>query len=458
MGHTQRWEPVCPRLRRVQEVARAKPEEKFTSLAHLVTEGSLLRSYRGLKGKAFPGVDGETKASYGEQLKRNLEQLPERLKADQYRASPVLRQWLDKPDGGKRPIGLPTVEDKIVQGAVVEILNSIYEEDFHGFSYGFRPGRNPHQALRALQTVLQKGRVSWVLELDLEACFDRIEHGALREVLQRRVIDRRLLKLIGKWLKVGTVEADGRREQGRLGIPQGAVISPLLANIVLHHALDEVINRWRKREATGEVYCVRYADDGVLCFEHERDAQALRAELETSLAAYGLSLNEAKTRLVRFGRAWPKRGNKSESFDFLGFTHIAGKDRKGRYLVIRKTQGKRERGSLKAIGQWCKRHRHKPLGWQWAELSRKLQGHYEYYGIRGNYVALARFRHRVRQHWSNALRRRSQKVHRARLARLLTERFVLPQPRITHPDNWLAVTPGYLLGRAGCGNTARPAL
>ncbi len=457
-GHTQRWAPVCPRLRRVQEVARAKPEEQFTSLAHLVTEASLLRSYRGLKGTASPGVDGETKASYGRHLKGNLKQLHERVRADQYRACPVLRRWLDKPDGGKRAIGLPALEDKIVQGAVVEILNSIYEEDFHGFSYGFRPGRNPHQALRALQTVLQKGRVNWVLELDLEACFDRIGHAALREVLRRRVIDRRLLKLIGKWLKVGTVEVDGRRERSRVGIPQGAVISPLLANIVLHYAMDEVVSDWRRQYATGEVYVVRYADDAVLCFEHERDAHALRAELEASLADYGLSLNEGKTRLLRFGRAWPKRGHRSESFDFLGFTHLAGRDRQGRYLVIRKTQAKRLRRSLKAIGQWCKGHRHAPLAWQCAELSRKLRGHYGYYGIRGNYAALARFRHRARQLWYQALRRRSQRVNRSRLARLLTERFVLPQPHLTHPDNWLAVTPGYLLGRAGCGNAARPVL
>lgn len=403
-------------------------------------------------------MDGETKASYGEHLGSHVRVLHQRLKAGRYRAQPVLRCWLDKPDGGRRPIGLPALEDKIVQGAVVEILNSIYGRDFYGFSYGFRAGRGAHQALRALQTVLQKGRVSWVLDLDLESCFDRIEHEALVNAVQHRVADRTILRLIRKWLKVGTVEADGSRQRTRRGTPQGAVISPLLANVVLHYALDDVVHEWRKHHARGEVYCVRYADDAVLAFEHEDDAQALRRVLEASLAQYGLNLHPEKTRLRRFGRCWQQHGPKPQTFDFLGLTHIAGRSRRGQYLVIRQTSRKRLRRSVKAIRQWCACHRHRPVAWQWQQLSRKLTGHYHYYGVRGNYVALARFRQRVWRLWSSALRRRRQRVCRHRLYLLISEQFVLPAPRITHSEPWLPGLPGDLLGRAGCGHAARPVL
>jgi len=349
------------------------------------------------------------------------------------------------------------VEDKIVQSAVVNVLNAIYECDFHGLSYGFRPGRNQHQALQAVQTFLQKGRVNWVLDLDLKACFDTIEHEALMEAVQRRVADRTILRLIRKWLTVGVVE-DGKRERARRGTPQGAVISPLLANIVLHYAMDEVVTEWRRTEAQGEVYCVRYADDAVLAFEHEADAHALKRRLEASLADYGLVLNQAKTRLIRFGRHWPGRGIKPETFDFLGFTHITGKDRKGRYLVIRKTARKRFRRHLFQVRAWLRTHRHRPVAWQWQKLCKHLLGYYQYYGIRGNYPALARYRWRLWRLWYQSLKRRSQKSNGERLTRLLTEVFPLPQAHITHSEGWRRLNPGDLLGRAGCGNAARPVL
>jgi len=349
------------------------------------------------------------------------------------------------------------VEDKIVQSAVVNVLNAIYEGDFHGLSYGFRPGRNQHQALQAVQTFLQKGRVNWVLDLDLNACFDTIENEALMEAVQRRVADRTILRLIRKWLTVGVVE-DGKRERARRGTPQGAVISPLLANIVPHYAMDEVVTEWRRTEAQGEVYCVRYADDAVLAFEHEADAHALKRRLEASLAGYGLALNQAKTRLIRFGRHWPGRGIKPETFDFLGFTHNTGKVRKGRYLVFRKTARKRFRRHLFQVRAWLRTHRHRPVAWQWQKLCKHLLGYYQYYGIRGNYPALARYRWRLWRLWYQSLKRRSQKSNGERLTRLLTEVFPLPQAHITHSEGWRRLNPGDLLGRAGCGNAARPVL
>ena len=459
MSHAPKWQPICPKLRRVQERARANREQRFTSLAHYLSEEALLRAYKGLRAKAAAGPDGETKASYGHGLKPRLKRLHDRLKAGTYRATPAKRIYLDKADGSQRPVNLQAIEDKIVQSAVVEILNSIYEEDFKSFSYGFRPGRSQHHALQALQTVLQKGRVNWVLDLDLKACFDRIEHRALMEVIQRRVNDKTLLRLIRKWLTVGYREGQGKRHKQRRGTAQGAVISPLLANIVLNEAMDQYVHQWRQHQARGEVYIVRYADDVVLCFEYEADATALQAALEENLQRYGLELNKAKTCLNRFGRNVSPKGNgKFDSFDFLGLTHYVGTDRRGRYLVKRKTAKKRMQRNLQAIKAWCRKHLHKPLAWQWQELSIKLQGHYAYYGIRGNLRSLAQYRYQVWKYWRQCLRKRSQTGRKGRLTELLNTQFILPRPTITHPVNWLPINPGYLLGRAGCGKSACPDL
>lgn len=453
MIHTRKWESVCPKLRRLQEIARTRKEEKFTSLAHYLTEEALTRSYRSLDGKAAAGVDGVTKESYGKDLTMNIKRLHESLKSGAYRATPSRRQWIGKADGSKRPLGIPALEDKIVQGAVVEILNCVYEADFLGFSYGFRPGRSAHKALQALQTVLQKGRVNWALEVDIKGFFDNISHKELMSMLERRVVDGRILRLIGKWLCAGVVEKDGSRTRGKMGTPQGGVISPLLANVFLHYVVDEFVHGWRKTEAKGEVYIVRYADDFVIACEREDDARKLLALLTERLAAHGLSVNTDKTRLLRFGR-----GGDSDTFDFLGFTHIAGKDGNGKYLVRRKTSRKRFARSLKAVLEWCCDNRHKAMSWQWRELSLKLRGHYNYYGIRGNYEMLAKYRQKVWEGWMRWLRRRSQKSAIHRVYTLLKDRFVLPAPKITHPDNWFDVNPGHLLGRAGCGNAARPVL
>jgi group II intron reverse transcriptase/maturase len=441
----------------VQEVARAKWQEQFTSLAHYLTVEALRRAYQLLDGKAAAGADGVTKAAYGKNLEQNLVRLHGCLKAGQYRAKPVRRVWIEKPEGGKRPLGIPCIEDKIVQGAVVEILNSIYEEDFHGFSYGFRPGRDAHQALQALQTVLQKGKVNWVLDMDISKFFDTIRHRELLSMVRRRVMDRSILRLMSKWLTVGVVEEDGRVIRSKEGTPQGGVISPLLANVFLHYVTDEYVHVWRKTKAQGEVYIVRYADDFVIACEHLRDAKMLRETLGKRLQTHGLKVNKSKTKLLRFGKG-SGGGKWSETFDFLGFTHIAGRSRAGWYLVRRKTARKRFARSLKVIAQWCKENRHAPLQWQWHMLKIKLQGHYNYYGVRGNFDALQRFRHEIWKQWIGALRRRSQKSNLGRLCGLLKNVFPLPMPVITHPENWLAVNPGYLLGRAGCGNSARPDL
>lgn len=459
MSHAQKWQPICPQLRRVQARARADRGEVFTSLAHYLSEEALRRAYQHLNARSAPGHDGETKASYGKGLEARLSDLHSRLKAGTYRATPAKRVKLVKPDGGQRIVHLPSLEDKLVQGAVVEILNSIYEVDFAAFSYGFRPGKSAHQGLQALQTALQKGRVNWVLDLDLKACFDSIEHDALMELVEKRVKDRTLLRLLRKWLTVGYRDENGPRHKQRRGCPQGAPISSLLANIVLNEAMDKPVHRWRQQQAKGEVYIVRYADDAVIGFENHQDAVRLRAELVNTLSAYGLSLNEAKTQLVRFSRHDPPSGpGRSGTFDFLGLTHIAGRDRKGRYLVKRKTAKRRLQRSLTTLKQWCRHHRHQPLAWQHEVLSAKLQGHYAYYGVRGNLASLAKMRHAVWCYWRRSLRRRSQNSRKGHITALLSTRFVLPLPRITHPDNWLPLNPGYLLGRAGCGKAARPVL
>lgn len=458
MSHTQRWRPICPKLRKVQERAKANRQEQFTSLAHHITVDSLQRAYHALDAKASAGVDGVTKDNYGKNLEQNLAELHVRLRGGRYRAKPVRRVWIEKPDGGRRPLGIPCIEDKIVQGAAVEILNSIYEGDFHGFSYGFRPGRSAHQALQALQTVLQKGKVNWVLDMDISKFFDTISHRELMFMVRRRVVDRSILRLIGKWLRAGVVEEDGRVRRSKGGTPQGGVISPLLANIFLHYVVDEYVHAWRKKDAQGEVYIVRYADDFVIVCEQLRDAEILREALQKRLQEHGLTVNENKTRLLRFGKGGDGGIGGSDTFDFLGFTHIAGRSRAGWYLVQRKTARKRFTRSLKTIAQWCKENRHAPLRWQWQALSTKLKGHYNYYGVRGNFDALRRFWYEVWQCWIKALRRRSQTSNLRRLCKLLTDSFPLPKPTITHPESWLAVNPGYLLGRAGCGNSACPDL
>jgi len=453
---------LSPELLRVQERAKANKEERFRSLAHYLTVGCLRRSYDRLNKHSAVGIDGVSKAEYGENLEENLSDLHNRLKELRYKASPVRRANIEKEDGSKRPLGIPTTEDKIVQGGIVEILSAIYEVDFYGFSYGFRPNRSAHKALQSLQTVLQKGKVNWVIDADLSKFFDSIDHKELMSVIKRRVTDGRLLRIIGKMLSAGVVEKDGRRIRRKQGTPQGGIISPLLANIYLHTVLDDFTHKWRQSKAKGEVYIIRYADDFLLAMERKEDADALLIELQERFDRYKLKLHPEKTRLVRFGRSWVEQGkeegDKPDTFDFLGFTHISGKDRKGAYLVKRKTMKKRLRRSIKNCLVKCRKLMHSPIGEQQKKLARLLRGHYNYYGVRGNFDQLKQFHHAVWKIWYVTLKQRSQKGMQFGKFILLQERFPLPRPKITHSEGWLSVDPGYLLGRAGCGKAARPVL
>ncbi len=412
---------------------------RFTALLHHVYALDTLRSaYLSLKRNAAPGVDGETWRHYGETLETNLQDLSERLKRGAYRAKPVRRVYIAKSDGRQRPLGVPVLEDKIVQRATVEVLNAIYEIDFVGFSYGFRPGRSQHQALDALYTALLTRKVNWVLEVDIRGFFDAIDHGWLVKFLEHRIADRRLVRLIQKWLNAGVLE-DGKRIRVEEGMPQGGSISPPLANIYLHYVFDLWVQAWRRKQARGEVIVVRFADDIVLGFQSPSDAERLRQELAERLGKFGLELHPDKTRLLEFGpfaaENRKRRGDgKPETFDFLGFTHICGKKRSnGRFTVQRQTVRKRLQAKLSEVKAELRRRMHDsiPEVGQW--LSAVIRGHFLYYGVPTNFHALRRFRFQVAWLWHRVLSRRSQ---RGRMTWVRMQRLIarwLPPIRICHP-------------------------
>jgi group II intron reverse transcriptase/maturase len=424
-------------LGRIGDVARRDKKVRFTTLMHHVYNLDTLRgAYFGLKRDAAPGVDGETWREYGEQLEQNLKDLSERLKRGAYRAKPVRRVFIPKADGGMRPLGVTTLEDKIVQRATVDVLNQIYEADFLGFSYGFRPGRGQHDGLDALYVGILTKKVNWVLDLDIREFFTSINHEWLVKFVEHRIADRRIVRLIQKWLRAGVLE-DGKRFQSDVGTPQGGGISPLLANIYLHYVLDLWAQAWR-RHANGDVVMVRYADDAVLGFEHEAEARRFWADLAGRLAKFGLELHPAKTRLLEFGRYAAERRKrngrgKPESFDFLGFTHVCGKTRNGKFQVLRRTSRKRVRRKLGEIKIELKRRMHVsvPAVGKW--LGAVVRGHFNYYGVPNNLPALSIFRFHVAWIWWRTLRRRS---HKTRVTWLRMRRLVaayLPPARITHP-------------------------
>src|SRR5215467_14723221 len=429
-------------LVRVNDAAGRSRQTRFTALLHQVDVWALERAFRRLRRKAAPGIDGVTVEAYEGKLSDNLRELCDRVHSGRYKPQPVRRTYIPKADGGRRPLGIPALEDKIVQGAVAEVLSAIYEADFQGFSYGFRPGRNPHQALEARQTALMTKRVNWVLDADIRSFFDSVDHEWLLRMLAHRIADPRVLRLVRQWLAAGVLESGEWHETDR-GTPQGAGISPLLANIFLHYVLDLWVHQWRRRHACGRVVIVRYADDFVMGFESETDVRRMRADLQQRLADFGLALHEDKTRLIEFGRlpalARQRRGERRpETFAFLGFTHYCGWTRDGRFIVKHKTQSKRLTRKLTVLRQEAWRHMHAPMAEQQRWYASILRGHYAYYGLPNNSRALSAFHQEVRRIWFRCLRQRSQKARSLTWNRFkaMIERFPLPLPRITHP--WAA--------------------
>ncbi len=409
---TQSGERVTQGLQGVRERARNNKQERFTALLHHVTPGLLRDSFQALKRKAAPGVDGMTWQEYATGLEDRLTDLHSRVHRGAYQARPSKRRWIPKDNGKQRPLGLAALEDKIVQQAVATVLNAIYEEDFRGFSYGFRPGRSQHMALDALYVAIKRKRVSWILDLDLKSFFDNLSHEKLVQLMEKRIADPRVLRLIQKWLKAGVME-DGVWSETEAGTPQGAVISPLLSNVYLHYVLDQWTDQWRQA-AGGEITIVRYADDAILGFERQDEAERYLEELKEHLREYGLELNEDKTRLIRFGRFArlnrAERGEgKPEAFTFLGFRHVCGENRLGRFEVRRITDGKRRRKKLQELKQELRRKMHAPIETVGEWLRSVLRGYYQYHAVPGNLAVLSRFRHQVARLWYRTLCQRSQR-------------------------------------------------
>ena len=434
---TPRRESVSQGLDRVRQAAKARKKERFTALLHHVNVDLLTDAYLWLKRSAAPGVDGVTWQEYAQDLEANIGRLHARIHRGAYRALPSRRQYIAKPDGRQRPLGIAALEDKIVQRALVEVLNAIYEEDFCGFSYGFRPGRSQHDALDALATAITRTKVNWIYDADIRSFFDSVSHDWLVRFVEHRIGDPRVIRLIRKWLKAGVME-DGVLTPTEEGTPQGAVASPLLANLYLHYVFDLWAQRWRHHHAQGNVIFVRYADDIVAGFEHKADAQRFHADLQQRMEKFALSLHPDKTRLIEFGRFAAKdraqRGlGKPETFDYLGLTHICGRSRQGAFQLKRKSRRDRMRAKLRAIKDELRRRMHDPIQQQGRWLGLVVRGYFAYHAVPTNIASLTAFRQHVVDLWRRALKRRSQKDRTTwcRIA-VLADEF-LPAPRILHP-------------------------
>ena len=434
---TQGRQSALTNLERVGQRAKKEREGKFDNLMCYLKVPLLLEAYQRLRPKAAPGVDGMTWSEYGVGLSTRLHELQDRIHSGRYHPQPVRRVHIPKGDGRTRPLGLVALEDKIVQQAVKMILEPIYESMFLGFSYGFRPGRSPHKALDALSVALGR-KVNFVLDADIRSFYDTLDRGWLQRFIEHRIADRRMVRLLMKWVHAGVLE-EGKFSEGEAGVPQGAIISPLLSNLYLHYALDLWVQQWRKRNARGEVYIVRYADDVAMGFQYEQEAQAMRKALAERLAKFNLELHPEKTRVIRFGRFAPtdcgRDGRKRpETFDFLGFTHVMGRSPRGGSRLIRLTSEKKRRAKLAKLREEMRRRRHDPVGEQQRWLEAVLRGHYNYYGVPGNSRAMKSFREQIRHEWHRQLQRRSQRARWSREKRDRFERrYPLPSPRITHP-------------------------
>lgn len=434
----QDWIILPNELDRIRYAAQRNRKEQFISLWHHVHDiNRLRRSFHKLKRDSAAGIDGSTWKEYGKNLEDNLKKLSERLRKGAYRARAVKRTYIPKGDGRQRPIGIPVLEDKIVQRAMVEVLNAIYEVDFLGFSYGFRLGRNQHNALDAVVEAIEGRKVNWVLDLDIRGFFDAIDHEWLLKFVEHRIKDKRVIRHIRKWLNAGVME-DGQWYKTDEGTPQGGSISPLLANIYLHYVFDLWANSWRNRKASGDVIMVRFADDMVLGFQYKHEAMRFLEELKSRFRKFNLEVNTEKTSLLEFGRYAVERRKergkgKPDTFDFLGFTHICSKSRRGKFTVLRKTSAKKLRNKLAELKKTMRERLH----WCIPDLGKWLKsvitGHCRYYGVPWNGKSLTRFRAEISRMWCRSLRRRSQK-HRITWKRMsrIAKKW-LPIPFICHP-------------------------
>lgn len=427
---------VSPGLGRVREVAVRDKEARFTALLHHLTFELLWAAFTALRPDAAAGADGVRWQEYAQDLEANLRDLHARVQSGRYRAMPVRRVHIPKPDGRLRPLGIASLEDKIVQRALAEVLNAVFEADFLGFSYGFRPGRKPHDALDALTAGICQNKVNWVLDADIRDFFGSLDRAWLEKFLRHRIADTRVLRLVGKWLAAGVIE-DGKLSESEQGAPQGAPVSPLLANVYLHHVLDVWAQWWRKHHARGDVIIVRFADDFVAGFQYRDDAERFLAALRERFAKFGLELHPGKTRLIEFGRHAAARrkargDGKPETFSFLGFTHICATGRGG-FWIRRITDRKRLAAKLSRLRDELMRRRHDPVPEQGKWLASAITGHMNYYGVPGNGKAVRAFRNQATRHWRHALRRRSQKTRLTweRMNRLA--RRWIPLPKTTHP-------------------------
>lgn len=430
-------ESVYQGLDRVRQAAKTKKKEKFTALLHHVDVELLGAAFSWLKRDASPGIDGMTWKEYEQNLEANLIDLHTRVHRGSYRALPSRRKYIAKPDGRQRPLGIAALEDKIVQRAVVEVLNAIYETDFLGFSYGFRPGRSQHDALDALAVAVIRTKVNWIWDADVSKFFDSVSHEWLIRFVEHRIGDSRIIRLIRKWLKAGVME-DGEVTAGEVGTPQGSVASPLLANIFLHYVFDLWADRWRRHHARGKVIFVRYADDIVAGFEYEADAKRFHADAQQRMEQFALSLHPDKTRLIEFGRFAAERRaergrGKPETFNFLGFTHICGRNTQGKFQLIRKTRRDRMRARLQKIKEELRRRWHLSIPEQGKWLRQVVIGYFAYHAVPTNSRRINTFRRIVVGLWRQALRRRSQKDRTTweRMVRIASD--WLPTPRILHP-------------------------
>jgi RNA-directed DNA polymerase len=435
MGDTQKSPTISTKLHQIAEQAKEHADRVFISLAHLMDVDFLREAYRRTRKDGAPGVDGVTASDYSHKLEDNLVDLHIRMREQRYKAQPVKRGWVDKEDGSQRPLGMPVLEDKIAQRSVILLMSAVYEQDFYDFSYGFREGRSAHQAIGDLRDRCYRENIHWIIDADVTKFFDNLDHGILRELIKKRINDGGILRLIGKWLNAGVLEGEELSYADK-GTPQGGVISPLLANIFLHYVLDEWYVNEIKPRLKGHSFLIRFADDFVIGCELEEDARRLLAVLPKRFARFKMTIHSEKSKLVDFrSPRWRRKTQTSNhTFDFLGFTHYWGKSRNGNWVIKRKTSSKRMRRTLKSIWQWCHENRHWSLPEQHRILSSKLRGHYNYYGIRGNFKMLEVIYEGVETCWKRWLGRRSRddSLTWDKYRYDILNIFPLPTPKIVH--------------------------